>query len=826
MRKLLLLSAGVAFLAMPAGAKDITLSQAKAIAAKYVTLGQGKKAQRFKAPSATATSAPDFYAFNDVNGKGFVLIAGDDCVTPVLGYSTNSTFSQDDMAPSLKAWLDAVSADIQTKRENGKAAATVTDSDNRTVVVEPMVKTHWDQSRPYHDLTPTINGMSTMTGCVATAVSQVMNFYQWPVKGTGSIHYDTPSYDTKTMDVDFSQSTYDWNNMCNDYTLTNGVPDWNETQGKAVAQLMHDVGAAVRMSYGVQSSGAWGADIANAMRTYFSYNAKHYQKYDYTTPEWIELNKKLLDSGTPLIYGAQSYKNGGHEYIIDGYDSNNFLHVNWGWSGKGDGFFTFNNFGTGTALFNLYMNIVQITPNKTGTTEPEEQTMTLVIADILKDGQTTDEVKAEKADFSAQLSLNIQHASWRNVDGMMRYALKDANGDIVKTFGDRAVTTTSATETTKVEEAITGETFEGIADGTYALTVQLKDKRTDGTPFDEWCDCIYGPKHLSVNISNGVIALNNVLHNNGHIVVKSLQFDKNTADFGEDLTWKVTFDTSDNEDNLMSNAVLMLKNTDDPTAKSVIASDIDVTVFAGQKNEFATTFKLLNSANFKPGNYQAVIYIYNPFESYREDIPGDPVTLTVSINPDRYAKAYVDKASMTLHMDDGQDVDCDLSDGKVVNIDMSQDVSDVYFDYDVKWITPTPAPARYQVYYHLVAEINGKKENKLTLGYLSEDDATVHFEINTFDEVFDEENYGKEVIWQIYYNVPYSSINYPVYDKNGNEVNIKSYIYDSTTGINDLNAQTQGKEYFDLQGRRISAPAKGINIVRTANGKTKKVLVK
>lgn len=832
MRKLLLLATGLALCSTMAEAKDITPSQARAIAAKYVTVGQAKKMRQFKAPAAGNTAAaPDFYAFNDAHGNGFVLIAGDDCVTPVLGYSTTGSFSQDDMAPAFKAWLDAVSADITAMRTSGNGTAKTADADANdqpTIVVAPLIKTQWNQRTPYNDQTPTIGGAHAMTGCVATALAQVMKYYEWPVTGTGSVHYDTPTYDSKTIDVDFTKSTYDWANMRDTYTTTDGTPGWNEAEGNAVAMLMHDIGAAIHMQYGTQSSGSWNSDIVNTVSRHFGYNATNYKKANYNTGEWMTLIKQQLDAHNPLAYAGQE-KNGGHEFVVDGYDSNDYMHVNWGWSGNGDGYFTFHKFGTGTYSFTQSMSFVVMTPNKTGIAQTETPVATNVVWYIGEDGNDVKSVDADKADFAAHVTISIQHTSWKNLDAEMRYTLKDAAGNIVKTWGEGTIATTSAAEATKTGLDITGETLDGIADGTYSMAMQFRDKRTDGTRFDEWSDGLLLLCNLNVTISNGHITLQAHYINNAPVVVKSFTLDKTDIDFGDNITWQASLDTSNDEDNIANNIVIVFENTDDPDAKLVYADKAEISVFHGIDNTFSQNVSIIATDRLREGHYKVYLIVADANGYYRPEIPGGAIPVSVKFNNAKYAMAYVDKATVTLDCGDMGTKKLDATSDEVHYIDMSDEsgAEELLFDLDVKWNVPETVPAPYFVYYYLLATVEGNDPVNLnTETGESNVDTPLKLSALVYDDVFDEKNYGKLITWSVCYSVPYARLMPVMNDKNGNQFTFKTCIYDKTTGISDITTKAQPTERFDIQGRRIAEPAKGINIVRMSDGKVKKVLVK
>ena len=283
--------------------------------------------------------------------KGFVVMAADDRVQPVLGYSLTGSFDPDAMPDNVRAWLQGYSDEIQWTVENNTKATEETaqqwsDLENgvrgtkATVVVEPLIQTFWDQGDPYNQLCPTVSGTATYTGCVATAMAQVMKFWNWPIKGKGSKSY---RWNNQTLSADFENTTYDWANMTNTYDENS-----TEAQQTAVATLMYHCGVSVSMDYGTDGSGAYSTDVASAMTSYFRYNSSiSYKTKQGNSSNWLTLLKTDLDARRPVYYSG-SGSGGGHAFVCDGYDSNNYFHFNWGWSGMYDGYFLVNNLNPGT----------------------------------------------------------------------------------------------------------------------------------------------------------------------------------------------------------------------------------------------------------------------------------------------------------------------------------------------------------------------------------------------------------------------------------------------------------------------------------------------
>ena len=280
---------------------------------------------------------PCYYVFNNGHNAGFIIMAGDDCAEEVLGYADSGIFNPNDIPNNMEAFLKGYVEEITAARaKNLSANDSEIEVEMTRKVVAPLIQTHWNQSDPYNQQCPTIGDELCVTGCVATALAQVMYYHKWPQGQTTAI----PSYDNgKYPELD--AITFDWDKMKPVYINT-GEDD--EVAEAAVAKLMHYCGQAVQMDYGVDASGASPYYIPIALKNYFGYpgNPTHIYRSSYTTKEWDEIIYHELKYGRPVLYGADAYGvNGrsGHEFICDGYDGHGLYHINWGWGGQSDGYF-------------------------------------------------------------------------------------------------------------------------------------------------------------------------------------------------------------------------------------------------------------------------------------------------------------------------------------------------------------------------------------------------------------------------------------------------------------------------------------------------------
>ncbi len=298
--------------------------------------------------------AIDYYVFNVKNGEGFIIVSGDDCAKPILAYSTTGTYDPQDVSEGFAFTLKGFQEEIQYMREHNIAATpdivaewkrvSETGSLNRggqtRAVVDVLCQTLWNQNFPWNSQCPEDpegNGGHVYAGCVATAMGQVMKFWDWPAQGTGSHTYNPQGYAQQT--ANFGETEYHFELMPNVLDSTSTENDYYY-----IAQFLHHCGIAVNMQYSGNGSGAYSEDVPDALRNYFRYTCDdHITNYGnwwpgmgYTNEEWAQMLKDGgLDEGLPLYYSGQDdMGQGGHAYVVDGYDENDYFHYNWGWSGR------------------------------------------------------------------------------------------------------------------------------------------------------------------------------------------------------------------------------------------------------------------------------------------------------------------------------------------------------------------------------------------------------------------------------------------------------------------------------------------------------------
>ena len=322
----------------------------------------------------------EFYIFNNTAGKGFVIISANDCVKPILGYSYDNNISIDNMPPNLKSWLDNYAQQIRFAISTRAEASIEVQTEwqclredkpmplRSEMAVEPLVATIWDQGEYYNLLCPADSngpGNHAWAGCGATAIAQIMRYWNAPITGTGSHSYTPSSHpEYGTQSANFGATTYNWSNMPLQLTASS-----TSTQKNAVATLIYHCGVALNMDYGPDGSGSNTSDTEYALQNYFNYpTADYVSRYD-NESQWITLLKTQLNSSHPMFYRGSNGIYNGHAFVCDGYDNNDMFHFNWGWSGSYNGFFSINSLTPGNHYFNsLQGAIINIVPNSTGPT--------------------------------------------------------------------------------------------------------------------------------------------------------------------------------------------------------------------------------------------------------------------------------------------------------------------------------------------------------------------------------------------------------------------------------------------------------------------------
>ena len=287
----------------------------------------------------TKSGAPAAYIFNYAGNRGYMILAGDDVAMPVLGYNDQGSIDAEALPPQLEWWLQEYARQIEYAVAHG--ASTVSRDAQpegpKAQAIAPMIKTYWDQGAPYNNKCPMLNAQRTYTGCVATAMAQVMKYFNYPAVGQNSISYNDEDGCGKRLSLNFAKRRFDWDNMLDTYK----AGEYTDAQAEAVASLMQAAGYSVKMSYAADASGALAMNIKRGLVRYFNYdpNIEYALRSYYSATEWKQKIIDNLQNVGPILYGGASMIGGGHSFVLDGYDGNGYFHFNWGWSQMSDGYY-------------------------------------------------------------------------------------------------------------------------------------------------------------------------------------------------------------------------------------------------------------------------------------------------------------------------------------------------------------------------------------------------------------------------------------------------------------------------------------------------------
>ena len=400
----------------------------------------------------SSNSAPAFYVYTG-NGR-WAVISADDCATPVLMHGQGE-FNPDNIPENMRALLKDIELNIIKARSSNfyttpeieaKWTAVSTDSSNALyAALETIVENEdhertalWNQGETYNSSCPTFEGKPCYAGCSATAMAIIMRFFKWPETGKGRIEeYTTTTHKMTIPAIVLDGYKYDWSKM--PVTDANTVGNWNEDQIKAVADLMYHCGAAVQMDYTPNGSGAVLSKMLDAMIRNMSYSASamEYIRINFSNRQWFQMIKAEIDANRPFIYAGFDTKGaGGHAFVCDGYNSDNEIHINWGWGGEENAWYAVCYLG-GNINYTFSSDDVAIfglTPDKTGESQPITR---LDVYSGVPGGISVTSGTVEKgSEFTIQIS-SIINSGYATFNGNVRAALFDKSGNIKEFISDK-----------------------------------------------------------------------------------------------------------------------------------------------------------------------------------------------------------------------------------------------------------------------------------------------------------------------------------------------------------------------------------------------------
>ena len=494
-----------------------TPQEAAQIASQFITQANATPTLRLqKAAAATSVTAPVELAFTQYQidnttpavfvfnstDEGFVLVSAEDNARAVLGYSDEGTFDANNIPENMQFWLKMYADEMRSATEaKGKVnrREVMKHPKNQQIfrgprwrkemrreaeeeaypTIAPLLgETVWGQGEPFNNKCPEINGERAVTGCVATALSQIMYAHKYPTKGTGSHSYTTET-EGLTVSANFGNTTYDWANM-----IPNYKGSYTTTQANAVATLMHHVGVAADMDYTVDGSGAVSSIALAALTKYFGYDkAINVLPKDFMTEDGLlQAIATDLQTGRPIYVSGSTVNQEGHAFVCDGMKSDGYLHINWGWYGLANGYFALSALapevqGTGGSASNLAFTervsiYTNIKPNEGG------KAMPLVTVDKLT--RTSGEMinKTEKVGFSLE---NFMSSGIADAKGMITYFIYDNEGRIANKVNIGTFELASGYYYTSAIN-ISKKLPSSLAEGDYELEIRYVDDNDKDHP--------------------------------------------------------------------------------------------------------------------------------------------------------------------------------------------------------------------------------------------------------------------------------------------------------------------------------------------------------
>lgn len=445
---LLLLMMSLASFAGPRSfqqAKEIALRQAAQLGISMDEASSAKaKSKRVKSVSG---EVPAYYVFPNGEGKGFTVVSGDDRLPEVVGYSDKGTYDEENLPSNYVGFMKAYEEMVgQLDNGDSRASASIAEakalrsSGYQQPTVAPLLgNIQWNQMIPYNNMCPMYNSTNrSVTGCVATAMAQVMMYYQYPK----TLQANIPAYVSHTNHLSIPQinkgESYDWDNMLPQYASDEPL-NYTDAQAAAVAKLLYHCGVACEMDYGSSS----GANVTPAiLSTYFGYDSDLMQDLNrdvFTLAEWSQIMDKELSARRPILYSGRS-SDGGHEFVCDGTDGNGLYHINWGWGGYQDGYFDVTilnpdkgGAGSGSAPdgYNQYCSmIVGIAPDNGKVDEPLVDVAPVVMLGSGRSSLGFTKSTRSKVTETFRVTTNnlLSNQSAKDFTGYFAYGIQQADG--------------------------------------------------------------------------------------------------------------------------------------------------------------------------------------------------------------------------------------------------------------------------------------------------------------------------------------------------------------------------------------------------------------
>lgn len=447
------------------GAAPVSKDKAAKMAATF--LGNTESSlkmvwDRVDESKASLAEDPSFYTFSNPKG-GWVIVAGDDALSPILAYSPDGEFDANNIPAPTKAWFRGINKNVSKARNNNIVATASIQKEwleprtlSKGLSSGKLIETaNWNQDSPYNDKCPKITGESgrSASGCVATAMAIYLRQQQWPEHGKGTLSgYTTSTKSYKVSGFSIDDHYYNLTNI----PLTDGATSsWTDAQKTAVAQLIYDCGVMVQMDYSYTGSGAMSSDIIPALQAHMYYSGAAVEKYhtDFNNQEWFNMIKAEIDADRVILYGGSDINdNGGHQFICDGYDANYNIHINWGWGGSCNAYYSVSYIGdkksTGVnAVFNYYDSaIFGLVKDEQGTSKESAYLSMSEYNNYCGISLASGSIK-KNSQFAIKVGVILNNSTSAKYDGKVRAVLVDKDGVMKEVIGNEESLSVSKSST-------------------------------------------------------------------------------------------------------------------------------------------------------------------------------------------------------------------------------------------------------------------------------------------------------------------------------------------------------------------------------------------
>lgn len=765
--------------ATTASAEVLTPSQAleRALGGTPATLRQApslrKGAKLTPALTVGSNEEPEVYVMTPTS-ESLLIVSAESETPALLGYSDKTGFDPTNIPPAMAAMLETFSQEIKAVRAGLANAASGGRADFEPVL--PLCKTTWNQDAPYNLYCPKLDGQRSMTGCVATAMAQVLKVLEWPEKCNGGTETYYWSNGAQNLSLNFDEVTFNWSSMRDTYTSTGTT-----VASKATATLMQAIGYAAHMNYSPTASGTHGITLATGLIKHFDFDCTlSYEQHDwYSQTEWEELIYRELAAGIPVYCdGVTGDYSAGHAFVIDGYAGDGYYHLNWGWGGMSDGYYRLTaldpsaqGIGGSTAGYNFAQGI--IVGLKRGATTPiSECPLTFQCYDTFG-VESTSVSKGKSATFTGGF-YNMTPVEVSKVTPGVKF--------VNETTGEELLyrSTTSLNETVPTTAGITKYAVTmaaSIPEGTYTVYPTMYDRTTKKTYNIRGRVGGYG--YLIAKVTDSSVNFSEPARS--EIKVSNLKL-TSKAYLNTPFTISAT---ASNTTALPYNGYVIPAIFNPTTGSLVKAYDpVAVEVEAGRSKELNITCGL--DSKVKVGTYDFALIA----ESGRQ--AGPAVRFTVSERP----------GVGIMRCDNLKVINTARNN---LTFEMTTTCTDGYYSNAVFVVIFRKSGGNYLDYFMSDPILVGAGETK-----------TVNI-----NSTFSTGNVNTTYSAIAYYINAESGMNIPMENSSPVSFTLTEGEYGESNAIEEVTAG-ENAEWFDLQGRRIAEPANGI-VVRKLGDKVEKI---